>query len=144
MLAFDSEDRSVRKRTERTLLAVAIGVAVLVAAASATIAIHVVSTKASGHSLLLYDGILVNVRNDTGKDVQLDCEYTHSPRLSSGQTALASFEPGQQDAGCGVVRVSDRKRLGCLVLNTKASNKADVSTIRISTHLNRSTECYGE
>jgi heme A synthase len=132
----------MRRKTRRILLGATI--TLLLLGPLAGVAIHLFQATHSGLSLVLYVGTLVNVRNDTGQTLQLDCEYTHSPRLASGATALASFEPGQTATGCGVIRVTDNKRLGCVVLDTTQPDKWADHTIRISTHLNTGMQCYGE
>lgn len=91
-----------------------------------------------------YNGVLINVHNDTDFAIRLECEYTHNPVIQPGQTQLASFEPHLANSGCGVIRLSDKKTLGCVTVDPKGTGAIAGSTIDLSTHLDRKDHCYNE
>jgi hypothetical protein len=139
-VAVDNENRSLALR-RRTIAVVIVAVAVVFVGAIVLAATVISLAVQSVHP---YDGILINVRNDTGWAVQLDCEYTHSPHLAVGQSAAASFEQNIR-TGCGVIRLSDHRRIGC-VLDPKVKDLRMLAgkTISLSKSLDSKMQCYGE
>jgi hypothetical protein len=91
-----------------------------------------------------YNGVLIHVHNDTKFTVQLECEYTHNPRIKPGEAKLASFEPHLRNSGCGVIRVSDKKVLGCVTVDPEGTGAIDGSSVNLSTNLDSKMRCYNE
>jgi hypothetical protein len=131
--------------TRRRLLAILIPVGIILLIA--VIAMGSIAARYTVQALprlVFYNGVLIHVRNDTNFTVQLQCEYTDSPRIEPGQTELASFEPYLANSGCGVIRTSDHRTLGCVTVNPHGTGVKAGSTISLSTHLNPKMRCYSE